>query len=238
MQATRTRRVGWIRARHSHPRAALAALAILVLQGCTGVPEGIDTVTGFVPERYLGRWYEIARLDHRFERGLVNVTAEYARRADGGIDVTNRGFDPKAGKWREARGVAKFVGNPSRGRLEVSFFGPFYGAYNVVAVDTQYRWAMVVGPTRDYAWILSRTPRLDHEALSSLINRAKAAGIDTDSLIYVDQTPRSESRPGARVSPALREECVMAGEDSNAGAANCSTFLVGGPGFEPVTPAV
>jgi len=190
-------------------------LAILVFHGCTGIPEGIDTVTGFVPERYLGRWYEIARLDHRFERGLVNVTAEYARRADGDIEVTNRGFDPKEGKWREARGVAKFVGDPSRGRLKVSFFGPFYGGYNVVAVDPQYRWAMVVGPTRDYLWILSRTPQLDREALSSLINRAEAAGIDTDSLIYVDQMSRPESRPGARALPALGRKCVMAGDDSN-----------------------
>jgi apolipoprotein D and lipocalin family protein len=173
------------------PRAALAALAILLLPGCAGIPGGLDSVSGFLPERYLGRWYEIARLDHRFERGLVNVTAEYRKRADGDITVTNRGFDPKEGKWREAKGLAKFVGDPSRGRLKVSFFGPFYGGYNIVALDEQYRWAMVVGPTTDYLWILSRTPQLDKRTLEALVAKAKAAGFATDQLIYVDQSPRS-----------------------------------------------
>lgn len=181
------------RRRHRDLRAALAALAILLLPGCTGIPDGVDTVTGFVPERYLGRWYEVARLDHRFERGLVNVTAAYQRRADGDIDVTNRGFDPKEGKWREARGVAKLVGDPSRGRLKVSFFGPFYGGYNIVALDEQYRWAMVVGPTTDYLWILARTPQLDSRTLEALVAKARAAGFATDALIYVDQSPRERA---------------------------------------------
>ena len=171
-------------------RAALAALALSLLPGCVGIPAGLDSVSGFAPDRYLGRWYEIARLDHRFERGLVNVTAEYEKRADGDIDVTNRGFDPKEGKWREAKGLAKFVGEPDRGRLKVSFFGPFYGGYTVVALDEQYRWAMVVGPTTDYLWILSRTPQLDERTLDALVAKAKAAGFATDGLIYVDQSPR------------------------------------------------
>jgi apolipoprotein D and lipocalin family protein len=171
-------------------RAALAALALSLLPGCVGIPGGIDSVSGFVPDRYLGRWYEIARLDHRFERGLVNVTAEYQKRADGDIDVTNRGFDPKEGRWREAKGLAKFVGEPDRGRLKVSFFGPFYGGYSVVALDEQYRWAMVVGPTTDYLWILSRTPQLDRRTLDALLAKAKAAGFATEKLIYVDQSPR------------------------------------------------
>jgi len=172
-------------------RAALAALALSLLPGCAGIPGGLDTVSDFEPERYLGRWYEIARFDHRFERGLVNVTAEYRKRADGDIDVTNRGFDPQAGKWREANGLAKFVGDPSHGRLKVSFFGPFYGGYNVVALDEQYRWAMVVGPTTDYLWILSRSPQLDKRTLETLVAKAKAAGFATDQLIYVDQSPRT-----------------------------------------------
>jgi apolipoprotein D and lipocalin family protein len=181
---------GTSRGLHGDLRAALAALALSLLPGCAGIPGGFDSVSGFVPERYLGRWYEIARLDHRFERGLVNVTAEYEKRADGDIDVTNRGFDPKEGKWREAKGLAKFVGEPDRGRLKVSFFGPFYGGYNVVALDEQYRWAMVVGPTADYLWILSRTPQLDKRTLDALVAKAKAAGFATDGLIYVDQSPR------------------------------------------------
>jgi len=176
---------------HRDLRAALAAFALSLLPGCAGIPGGLDSVSGFVPERYLGRWYEIARLDHRFERGLVNVTAEYRKRADGDIDVTNRGFDPQEGKWREAKGLAKFVGEPDRGRLKVSFFGPFYGGYTIVALDEQYRWAMVVGPTTDYLWILSRAPRLDRRTLETLVAKAKAAGFATEDLVYVDQSPRA-----------------------------------------------
>ncbi len=169
----------------------LLGCVLLLLPGCTGIPAGIDTVTGFAPQRYLGRWYEIARLDHSFERGLVDVTAEYSQGADGEINVANRGYDSKEGEWREIKGIAKFAGDPSRGRLEVSFFGPFYGAYNVVALDGEYRWAMVVGPTTDYLWILARTPQLDASTLESLVARAKAANFPVDTLVYVDQSPRA-----------------------------------------------
>jgi apolipoprotein D and lipocalin family protein len=169
----------------------LLGCALLLLSGCTGIPAGIDTVTGFAPQRYLGRWYEIARLDHSFERGLVNVTAEYSQGADDKINVVNRGYDPKEGEWREIKGIAKFVGDPSRGRLEVSFFGPFYGAYNVVALDAEYRWAMVVGPSTDYLWILARAPQLDAKTLETLVARAKAANFPVETLVYVDQSPRA-----------------------------------------------
>ena len=90
----------------------LAATFCLVLQGCTGIPEGIEPVTGFDQERYLGAWYEIARLDHSFERGLSEVTATYSTNPDGSIAVLNRGFDQEEGRWREAEGVARFVDSP------------------------------------------------------------------------------------------------------------------------------
>lgn len=165
----------------------LTALA-LCLVGCLGVPDGSKPVEGFVLENYLGKWYEIARLDHSFERGLSNVTAEYSLRDDGGVKVINRGFKTEADKWKEAQGKAYFDGEPSTGKLKVSFFGPFYGAYNVIALDQEaYQWSLVVGPDTDYLWILSRTPELDQEIIEQLLSKAGSLGFDTDELIWVGQ---------------------------------------------------
>lgn len=166
--------------------AALALVAALT-GGCTGVPEGLAPVTGFELDRYLGRWYEIARLDHSFERGLVDVTAEYRRRPDGRVDVVNRGYDPKAGRWKEANGVARFAGAPDVGSLEVTFFGPFWGGYNILVLDPAYRHALVAGPNRDYLWILAREPKVDAATLAALVDKARGWGFDTAALIYVPQ---------------------------------------------------
>ena len=94
---------------------------------CVNIPENVSPVTGFDIDQYLGTWYEIARLDHSFERGLEKVTAEYSMRDDGGIKVVNKGFDPKNNRWKETIGKAYFIDDPSVGRLKVSFWGPFYG---------------------------------------------------------------------------------------------------------------
>ena len=162
---------------------ALAAMAA----GCTGLPKGVEPVRGFELERYLGTWYEIARLDHPFERGLERITATYERRDDDGVRVLNRGYDPQAGDWREAEGKAYFIGPPDVGRLKVSFFGPFYGSYNIMALDEQaYRWAMICGPDTDYLWILSREPHLPEGVLERLMEVASARGFDTGQLIYVE----------------------------------------------------
>lgn len=165
----------------------LSALA-LILAGCMGVPDGARPVKEFDLERYLGKWYEIARLDHPFERGLSAVTAEYSLRDDGGVKVINRGFDSDRNKWKDAKGKAYFVGDSSTGRLKVSFFGPFYGAYNVIALDQEaYQWSLVVGPDTDYLWILSRTPALDQVILDQLLLEAESLGFNTGELIFVDQ---------------------------------------------------
>ncbi len=131
---------------------ALATLAGLwLLAGCgPSTPEGIDPIRGFDVERYMGRWYEIARLDHRFERGLEQVTANYSLQRDGTVEVVNRGFETADGKWREARGKARFVGSPEVGALEVSFFGPFYGGYNIVDLDPAYQHVLIAAPNRSY----------------------------------------------------------------------------------------
>lgn len=162
---------------------------VVLLAGCGGIPDGVEAVGAFEAERYLGRWYEIARLDHRFERGMDNVTANYTARADGGIDVLNRGYLRAEGRWEEAQGRARFVGARENGRLEVSFFGPFYGGYNVIDLDPDYQLSLVAGPSRDYLWILARQPDPPRDALERLVQRAAALGFDTDALIWVRHDP-------------------------------------------------
>ena len=155
--------------------------------GCMGVPDGVEPVKGFEVERYVGKWYEIARLENRFEKGLEKITAEYSPREDGGLNVVNRGFDPAKDRWKESSGKAYFVGPRDEGRLKVTFFWPFYGAYNVILLDEAYQWALVCGPDRSYLWILARTPTLPEPTLKRLIAEAKARGFATDELIYVKQ---------------------------------------------------
>ena len=160
-----------------------------LLTGCVAVPDGIQPVSGFQAERYLGTWYEIARLDHGFERGMSRVTAEYRQRDDGGIDVVNRGYLADSKTWKQADGKAYFVQSPDIGYLKVSFFGPFYGSYVVFELDkNDYRYALVAGPDRSYLWLLARSPTLDAATRERLVARAKAAGFDTSKLIFVDQS--------------------------------------------------
>lgn len=158
----------------------------VLLLGCVSIPEGIEPVKDFDIQRYLGVWYEIARLDHSFERGLEKVTANYSLLNDGGIKVVNRGFDPHKNKWKASVGKAYFVSDPNTGRLKVSFFGPFYGGYNIIALDAaNYSYAMVCGPNKTYLWILARASILEDGIKSRLINTAKELGFDTEKLIHV-----------------------------------------------------
>lgn len=174
-------------ARRSMAMALFATLALL--GGCsTAPPEGITPVTPFDVSRYVGKWYEIARLDHSFERGMTDVTATYRALPDGAIEVINRGFDPAKSGWRDATGKALFTGDPGRGSLKVSFFGPFYGGYHIVALDQQgYQWAMVAGPDRSYLWILARERKLPAGVREQLITQARGLGFDVDKLIWVSQ---------------------------------------------------
>lgn len=169
-------------------RRVMLTVFALCLVGCLGVPEGTRPVEGFELERYLGKWYEVARLDHAFERGLSNVTAEYSMREDGGVKIINRGFKDARNKWKDAEGKGFFDGDTSTGKLKVSFFGPFYGAYNIIALDQEnYQWSLVAGPDTDYLWILSRTPVLDQAVFDELLSLAKTYGFDMDEVIFVGQ---------------------------------------------------
>lgn len=162
----------------------LCLVILLLLTACVGDADKYPTVTGFEVNKYLGTWYEIARFDHSFERGLDKVSAEYSFREDGGLKVVNRGFDTKKQKWHEAIGKAYFVETPDVARLKVSFFGPFYGAYNVIELDkANYSYVMITGG-KDYLWILSRTPQLPQEVQAQLLVKAKALGFDTSKLLY------------------------------------------------------
>ena len=168
----------------------LVLLSSLLLTSCMGVPENVTVVERVNATQYLGTWYEIARLDHSFERDLEKVSATYTLKDDGGIKVLNRGYNIKTKKWKEAEGKAYFVDAPNAdktntGKLKVSFFEPFYGAYNIIALDAKYQHVMICGPDKTYLWILARTPQLAEPIKQDLIAQAKALGFATDKLIYV-----------------------------------------------------
>jgi apolipoprotein D and lipocalin family protein len=151
-----------------------------------GMPESVQPITGFELDRYLGKWYEIARLDHSFEKGLSQVTAEYSMRTDGGVLVVNRGFSESKNEWKEAEGKAYFVNSDSEGFLKVSFFGPFYGSYVIFELDHEnYQYAFISGPNAKYLWLLSRTPSVGQEVIDKFIEMSSSHGFDTDSLIFV-----------------------------------------------------
>jgi len=165
----------------------LILLITLMLAGCTGLPDQVYPVEDFDIDRYLGKWYEIARLDHRFERGLSNVSAEYSLRDDGLIAVTNSGLDTNTNEWKRIEGKAKPVDDPTKGHLKVSFFGPFYGSYVIFELDeSTYSHAFVAGYNKSYLWLLSRTPDVSTELRERFVKRASELGFDVAELIFVE----------------------------------------------------
>ena len=155
--------------------------------GCTGKPDGMVAVKEFELDRYLGKWYEIARLDHSFERGLDNISAEYSLLDDGGVKVINSGFSKEDNEWQQAEGKAYFVDDTDYGHLKVSFFGPFYGSYVIFELDQEnYQYAFVSGPNTSYLWLLARTQKLDQKIIDRFKKRSQEFGFDTSKLIYVE----------------------------------------------------
>lgn len=154
------------------------------------MPESVTPINDFELDRYLGKWYEVARLDHSFERGLEQVSAEYSLREDGGVVVKNRGYSTEKQEWKEASGKAFFVNEQDKGHLKVSFFGPFYGSYIIFELDKEnYQYAFISGPNVKNLWFLSRTPTVKKEMMDHFIKQAKALGFNTEELIFVNQTP-------------------------------------------------
>ena len=163
----------------------IVILFVLLATGCVSIPDNITPVTSFQIERYLGKWYEIARLDHRFERGLTQISAEYSMRPDGGLKVLNRGYSNEKQEWSEAEGRGYFVQSPNEAYLKVSFFGPFFGSYIVFELDTlNYQYALISGPDKSYFWLFARTPTIDDNLKKKLIAKAAALGFDTTKLIF------------------------------------------------------
>ncbi len=159
------------------------------LLGCAGPLKDVAVVQNFDTAKYLGTWYEIARLDFRFERDLNNTTAQYSVLSDTRIRVINKGYNYKTQEWKQVQGKAKFKQDDKQdhkqGALLVSFFGPFYSSYNIVAIDSNYQYALITGRSTDYMWILSRTKTIPETVKTDYLNRAKALGFDTDALVWV-----------------------------------------------------
>ncbi|WP_049722957.1 lipocalin family protein [Gilvimarinus polysaccharolyticus] len=170
--------------------SVMLSVMTLFLVSCVGQPDGVKPVESFELKRYLGTWHEIARLDHSFERGLTQVTAEYSLNQDGSVKVINRGFDTDKGQWSEAEGKAKFVAEPDIGFLKVSFFGPFYGSYIIFELGDEYQYAFVAGPDTDYLWLLARQATVPNDIIQQFERQAKALGFATDQLIYVAQAAK------------------------------------------------
>ncbi|MBQ6745729.1 MAG: lipocalin family protein [Bacteroidaceae bacterium] len=159
-------------------------LGLILCSACTSELTVDNSVSGELDlEKYLGTWYEVARFDHSFERGMSFCKAEYILRDDGKVDVLNTGM--KDGKPKEAKGKAKLTDNPRI--LRVSFFGPFYGDYRIMFLDDDYQWVLVGGSSDDYLWILSRTPKLEDVVREAILAEAVRRGYDVSKLIWVEQ---------------------------------------------------
>ena len=190
-------------------RLFLASVLCSLMLGCTSIPKGVEPVAPFSLDRYLGTWYEMYRLDHRFERGLQQVTAEYSLRDDGRIRVINSGYRVAEQCWERIEGVARPVNNTGDGHLKVSFFGPFYGSYVVASIDDAYQLSLVTGPNRRFLWILARDPGVSAERLDSLLAKAESLGFDRGALIKVDhaETQAADSAAAPVVTDAASEAC-------------------------------
>ncbi len=160
-------------------------MVMITLFGCNTIPANVQAVKSFDRSKYLGLWYEIARFDFRFEKNLDNTTANYSLNPDGSIKVVNRGYNTVSREWKESTGKAKFVGADNIAMLKVSFFGPFYAGYNVIALDPEYKYSLVCGSSLDYLWILSREKTIPEEIRKAYLEKAASLGFDISKLLWV-----------------------------------------------------
>ncbi len=161
-------------------------ILMIMFTSCSTIPDGAVAVKPFDVNKYLGKWYEIARLDFRFERDLNNTTAEYSLREDGKIKVDNKGFNTRTKEWKQAIGKAKFAGDKDVAMLKVSFFGPFYSGYNVIALDPDYKYALIAGKNLKYLWILSRETTIPEDIKQNYLKTAEGLGYKIADLVWVE----------------------------------------------------
>lgn len=167
---------------------SISIIGLLVLNSCSvGIPDKATAVQNFDSDKYLGKWYEIARFDYRFERNLNQVTATYSKNPDGTIKVDNKGYDYVKKEWKQSIGEARFVNSENEARLKVSFFKPFWAGYNVIELDDDYKYALVVGNNLKYLWILSREKTIPDDVKNKYLEKAKEIGYNTGELIWVEQ---------------------------------------------------
>ncbi len=165
---------------------SLGIIGLLLLNSCSvGIPDGATAVKNFDSDKYLGKWYEIARFDYKFERNMDNVTANYSLNPDGSIKVQNQGYNYMKKEWKESIGEARFVNDKSEARLKVSFFKPIWAGYNVIDIDDNYQNALVVGNSTKYIWILSRDKKMPESIKERFLAKAQKLGYDTNALIWV-----------------------------------------------------
>lgn len=165
---------------------SLGALGLIIFNSYSvGIPRGAVAVKNFDAKKYLGRWYEIARFDYRFEKNMDNVTAEYSENPNGTIRVINKGYDYIKKLWQDSIGEARFVKDKNEARLKVSFFKPIWAGYNVIDIDEEYQYALVAGSSLKYLWILSRTTTIPESIRQRFLEKAKKIGYNTEELIWV-----------------------------------------------------
>ena len=160
-------------------------LMTTTLFSCSTIPKGAKAVEGFDKAKYLGKWYEIARFDFSFERNLSNTTAQYSLNKNGTIKVDNQGYNEKKNEWTQAIGKGKFVDSEDVAMLKVSFFGPFYGGYNVIALDEDYQYALIAGSSLKYLWLLSREKTMPEDVKQDYLKQATAIGYDVSKLLWI-----------------------------------------------------
>lgn len=167
---------------------SIGIIGLFALTSCSvGIPDKAQAVQNFDADKYLGKWYEIARFDYKFERNMNQVTATYSKNPDGSIKVDNRGYDYVKNEWKESIGEARFVNSEKEARLKVSFFKPFWAGYNVIELADDYKYALVVGNSLKYIWILSREKTIPEDVKNRFLDKAKEIGYNTSELIWVEQ---------------------------------------------------
>ncbi|SEA36274.1 apolipoprotein D and lipocalin family protein [Arachidicoccus rhizosphaerae] len=169
----------------------IAMGAVMLLRSMKTKPRKAEPIKDFDLYNYLGNWYEIARLDHRFEKHMTNVMASYSVNEDGNIRIINSGYQAKKDKWEKVEAVGKFRGSEHEGALKVSFFTPIYEGYNIISIDDNYKYALIAGRNLEYLWILSREKSIPQNIKNNYLKLAELIGYNISKLTWVRHDKQS-----------------------------------------------